>query len=89
MKRFDCIYFLFFCSTVNPEVEEWMAKANEGVEEFQFKLGQHYLTLADSSVDTENNAKLAIFWLTKASKQGSDKATESLEKCLETGTGKV
>ena len=76
---------LYFLS--DPEVDEWTVKANEGIEEFQVKLGIHYLTLADSSVNTEENGKLAIFWLTKASKQGSDEATEALEKCLETQTG--
>ena len=73
----------------DPEVEEWTVKAGEGVEEFQVKLGKHYLTLADSSVDAEENGKLAIVWLTKASKQGNDEATEALEKCLETKTGEL
>ena len=51
------------------------------------KLGQHYLTLADSAVKAEENGALAILWLTKASKQGNDEATTALEKCLETQTG--
>ena len=59
------------------------------MEEFQVKLGKHYLTLADSSVDAEENGKLAIVWLTKASKQGNEEATEALEKCLETKTGEL
>ena len=62
-------------------------KANEGAEESQLQLGKHYLTLSDSGVDAETNAKLAVLWLTKASKQGNDEATNALEKCLENETG--
>lgn len=64
-----------------------MERAEKGEEEFQLKLGEHYLTLADSSIDEEENSKLAIKWLVAASKQGNDDATESLKKCLENGTG--
>lgn len=74
-------------SSTDPEVEEWTVKASEGEEESQLKLGQHYLALADSSVNAEENGKLAILWLTKASKQGNEAATAALEKCLETKTG--
>ena len=79
--------FHVFCFIVNEEVETWTVKANEGAEESQLKLGKHYLTLTDSGVDVETNSKLAILWLTKASKQGNDEATNALEKCLEDETG--
>ncbi|XP_045168412.2 wolframin-like [Mercenaria mercenaria] len=66
---------------------EWLEKAKNGEEEFQLKLGVHYLTLADSSIESEENGKLAIHWLVAASKQGNEKATEKLKECLETKTG--
>ncbi|KAL4222585.1 Wolframin [Mactra antiquata] len=66
---------------------EWTEKAENGEEEFQLKLGQHYLTLADSSINKEENGKLAINWLLAASKQGNEEATTKLKECLETGTG--
>lgn len=41
----------------------------------------------ERDVDKEENAKLGVYWLTKASEQGNIEATEILKKCLETGHG--
>jgi TPR repeat protein len=38
-------------------------------------------------VDKVENAKLGVYWLTKASEQGNIEATEILRKCLSTGRG--
>lgn len=35
----------------------------------------------------EENAKMGVYWLTKASEQGNFEATEILKNCLETGNG--
>ena len=67
--------------------KEWLEKAAEGLAEFQVKVGQEYLTLADSSVNREENGKQAVYWLSEASKQGNEEATNALKKCLQTGTG--
>ena len=37
--------------------------------------------------DNEENAKLGVFWLIKASEQGNLEATNILRQCLETGEG--
>lgn len=37
--------------------------------------------------DNEENARLGVFWLIKASQQGNMEATNILSKCLETGEG--
>lgn len=42
---------------------------------------------SDLDVDKEENAKLAVYWLTKASEQGNMEATDILRKCLATGRG--
>lgn len=41
----------------------------------------------DLDVDKEENAKLGVYWLTKASEQGNLEATDILRKCLATGRG--
>lgn len=41
----------------------------------------------DLDVDKEENAKLGVYWLTKASEQGNLEATDILRKCLATGHG--
>lgn len=38
-------------------------------------------------VDKDENAKLGVYWLTKASEQGNLEATDILRKCLATGRG--
>lgn len=43
--------------------------------------------LEDLDVDKEENAKLGVYWLTKASEQGNLEATDILRKCLATGRG--
>lgn len=39
--------------------------------------------------DKEENARLGVYWLIKASEQGNVEATKILEQCLETGQGSV
>jgi TPR repeat protein len=40
-------------------------------------------------VDKEENARLGVYWLIKASEQGNTEATNILKQCLETGKGKI
>lgn len=44
-------------------------------------------TLQELDIDKEENAKLGVYWLTKASEQGNLEATDILRKCLATGRG--
>jgi TPR repeat protein len=45
--------------------------------------------LSELDVDREENSKLGVYWLIKASEQGNVEATDLLKRCLETGQGKV
>lgn len=45
------------------------------------------LCFEELDVDKEENAKLSVYWLTKASEQGNLEATDMLRKCLATGRG--
>jgi TPR repeat protein len=38
-------------------------------------------------VDKEENSRLGVYWLIKASEQGNVEATTILKHCLETGQG--
>ncbi|XP_071102570.1 wolframin-like isoform X1 [Haliotis cracherodii] len=68
---------------VNPEViRSWESDANKGSEEHQLKLGKHFLSLADSDIERDRNGGLALDWLLRASKQGSEEATELLQSCV-------
>jgi wolfamin len=40
-------------------------------------------------VDKEENSRVGVYWLIKASEQGNVEATDLLKRCLETGQGKV
>lgn len=40
-------------------------------------------------MDKEENSRLGVYWLIKASEQGNVEATTILKQCLETGQGKV
>ncbi|XP_050388379.1 wolframin [Patella vulgata] len=62
-------------------------EAENGSQEHQAKLGQHYLKLADSNINRDENLKLALNWLVKSSKQGNEEATNCLKKCVENETG--
>ncbi|XP_015126304.1 wolframin [Diachasma alloeum] len=62
--------------------------AEDGCAESQVVLGKRLLEeRSERDVDKEENAKLGVYWLTKASEQGNIEATEILKKCLETGHG--
>ncbi|KAK3591125.1 hypothetical protein CHS0354_040188 [Potamilus streckersoni] len=74
-------------SEESADVEKWRVEAEAGDEEKQLLLGRHYLSLADSDINREENAKAAIDWLIRSSKQGNESATEQLKKCIETKTG--
>jgi wolfamin len=45
--------------------------------------------ISELDVDKEENYRLAVYWLIKASEQGNIEATDILKQCLETGQGKV
>jgi TPR repeat protein len=48
-----------------------------------------YLFHSELDVDKEENSRLGVYWLIKASEQGSIEATNILKQCLETGKGKI
>jgi wolfamin len=43
--------------------------------------------LSELDVDKEENSRLGVYWLIKASEQGNVEATTILKHCLETGQG--
>ena len=45
--------------------------------------------LPELDVDREENSRLGVYWLIKASEQGNVEATNILKQCLETGQGEV
>ncbi|KAF7998505.1 hypothetical protein HCN44_010913 [Aphidius gifuensis] len=56
--------------------------------ESQLILAKRFLEETNEhDVDKEENAKIGVHWLIKASEQGNFEATEILRKCLETGNG--
>lgn len=62
--------------------------AEDGCPESQVVLAKQLLEeRCDLDVDKEENAKLGVYWLTKASEQGNLEATDILRKCLATGRG--
>ncbi|XP_051164019.1 wolframin [Leptopilina boulardi] len=62
--------------------------AEDGCPESQVVLAKQLLEeQCELDVDKEENAKLGVYWLTKASEQGNLEATEILEKCLASGRG--
>ncbi|XP_015585382.1 wolframin isoform X2 [Cephus cinctus] len=62
--------------------------AEDGCPESQVVLGKHLLEeRCELDVDKEENAKLGVYWLTKASEQGNLEATDILRKCLASGRG--
>ncbi|XP_017892597.1 wolframin [Ceratina calcarata] len=62
--------------------------AEDGCPESQVVLAKRLLEeRCDLDVDKEENAKLGVYWLTKASEQGNLEATDILRKCLATGRG--
>ncbi|XP_033220611.1 wolframin isoform X2 [Belonocnema kinseyi] len=62
--------------------------AEDGCPESQVVLAKQLLEeQCELDVDKEENAKLGVYWLTKASEQGNIEATDILKKCLATGRG--
>lgn len=62
--------------------------AEDGCPESQVVLAKQLLEeRCELDVDKEENAKLGVYWLTKASEQGNLEATDILRKCLATGRG--
>ncbi|XP_008546509.1 wolframin isoform X1 [Microplitis demolitor] len=62
--------------------------AEDGCAESQVVLAKKLLEEhCDLDVDTEENAKLAVYWLTKASEQGNLEATKLLHQCFTSGHG--
>ncbi|KAL3832230.1 hypothetical protein ACJMK2_023890 [Sinanodonta woodiana] len=74
-------------SEESADLKKWREGAEDGDEESQLLLGRHYLSLADSDINREENAKVAIDWFIRSSKQGNEDATAQLKKCIETKTG--
>ncbi|XP_076165407.1 wolframin ER transmembrane glycoprotein wfs1 isoform X2 [Ptiloglossa arizonensis] len=62
--------------------------AEDGCPESQVVLAKQLLEeRCDLDVDKEENAKMSVYWLRKASEQGNLEATDILRKCLATGRG--
>ncbi|EZA52583.1 Wolframin [Ooceraea biroi] len=62
--------------------------AEDGCPESQVILAKQLLEeRCELDIDKEENAKLGVYWLTKASEQGNLEATDILRKCLATGRG--
>ncbi|XP_014487408.1 PREDICTED: wolframin isoform X2 [Dinoponera quadriceps] len=62
--------------------------AEDGCPESQVVLAKQLLEeRCEHDIDKEENAKLGVYWLTKASEQGNLEATDILRKCLATGRG--
>jgi len=65
----------------------WQTQATDGDEKAQLALGSHYLSLAENESTDGTNAVLAVEWLIKASRQGSEEATERLKDCQSKNLG--
>ncbi|KAK0090434.1 hypothetical protein PV325_000098 [Microctonus aethiopoides] len=62
--------------------------AEDGCAESQVVLAKRLLEeRCELDVDKEENAKLGVYWLTKASEQGNIEATEILRNCFASGHG--
>lgn len=72
----------------DTKIKEARIEADNGSEKHQAILGQYYYKKAEAGVQPEENGKLAVDWLVKASKQGSDEATALLSECLANDIGR-
>ncbi|XP_011496905.1 PREDICTED: wolframin [Ceratosolen solmsi marchali] len=62
--------------------------AEDGCPDSQVVLAKRLLEeCCELDIDKDENAKLGVYWLTKASEQGNIEATDILRKCLTTGQG--
>ena len=66
---------------------ELKVKAEDGDEKSQLLLGEHYLKLAATESNSGPSGRHAVDWLIKASRQGSEAATEHLKQCRLNGIG--
>ncbi|KAK0047738.1 wolframin [Biomphalaria pfeifferi] len=73
--------------TLPPDLSVWTREAEYGSEVHQYKLGVHYLTLAETDIDKDASAAKAVTWLLAASKQGHAEATEKLRHCVDINLG--
>jgi len=71
----------------DEQLKQWKIDAEAGDEHAQLSLGRHYLNLAQLGNDTQTNASLAVSFLIKSSKQGSEDATMILADCLDKELG--
>jgi len=77
-----CVYVCYLDDGASEkELSQWKVDADNGDKQAQLLLGQHYLNLAQLGTDSQTNAKLAVSFLIKSSKQGSDEATTLLTDC--------
>ncbi len=67
---------------VSKQVVDWL------IFPFQLLVGKHFLKQAWARDDGGELSKQAVDWLIKSSRQGNEEATELLQKCLETNSGK-
>ncbi|KAH9524847.1 hypothetical protein Btru_028023 [Bulinus truncatus] len=72
-----------------PDIHLWTRQAESGSDEHQYKLGAHYLKLAESDIDREDNVTKAVTWLLAASKKGHAEATEKLRHCVDINIGGI
>ena len=90
------IYDLCLCSTDEDEQQELLGKLREDAEAgsipAQVFLGKYFLKcseLSNGSGDADSTEKemMAVNWLIKASKQGSEEATDLLIICVKRSIG--
>ena len=59
----------------------------DGSAQHQLFLGRHYYNLSKAGQNPDENARVAVDWLVKASKQGDAEATALLKTCLQEDKG--
>lgn len=59
--------------------------AKDGCADSQFVIAKDLLQ--DQAGDKEENARQGVYWLIRASEQGNEEATHTLQECLEKGQG--
>ncbi|WAQ93965.1 WFS1-like protein [Mya arenaria] len=71
--------------SMSEDVKKLELEAAQGNDDSQFKLGTHFLKLADSKDGAERDeyGRTAVRWFVAASKQGNDDATTKLKDLLE------
>ncbi len=71
-------------------LQEWKSEAEAGVTDKQNLLGKyslHIYEVSKTGPEATEHARTAVDWLSRASRQGDEEATELLRHCLEEEIG--